>query len=113
MSQICRHPENELTSPAMERDADSAGLLLVGRQRTTEIGVASHPRPVRARDDDVSAVVLRGEAVSKLKGIDPVIDGERYLQTPSSAKHDGLRFGIHQHRRWTLNRIGANLSVEE
>lgn len=113
MSQICRHPEDELTSPAMERNADSAGLLLVGRQRSTEFGVASHPRPLRTRDDDASVVVLRGEAVSKLKGIDPIIHGERHLQTPGRAKHDGLCYGIYQHRRWTLNRIGANLSVEE
>ena len=81
----------------MERDADTPPGTRGRRQMTPYLGVMSRSAPVWTADDDLGAPILRVEAVSQMKGIDPVIDGERNFQAPGGAKNDGFCNRIDQH----------------
>jgi hypothetical protein len=113
MFQNRRDPEDEFSSPAVERDADTSPVSSGRRQQPANLGVMSRPDSLRAGNNDFGAVNLRAEVVSKLKRIDPVIEGERNLQAPGRTKEDGLRLGIHRHRRAAFDRLGTDLSIEE
>jgi len=111
--QNCRNPKDEIASSAVERDADTTLGSRGRREHTVNLGIMARSSSLRAGNNDVGAVIIRVEEVSKLKCIDSVIERERNLEAPGRAKIDGLRNGIHQHHRAAFDRLGTDLWVEE